>query len=94
MDERDLLTLLNSVGFPIVALYAFLKGYVVSPRELRAMEARYAELKARHDRLEEDVRKERAEMRAELAETRAILYRVLMGEVKPVHVNVQTPTGD
>ena len=94
MNGQDWLALLNSVGFPLVALYAYIKGYVVSPRELTAFEeryqetkrdgdSRYHELKARYDKLEAEVKEERAAMRGELAETRSILYRVLMGEIAP-----------
>jgi len=94
MDAQAWVTLLNSVGFPMVALYAFIKGYVVSPRELENLEeryreskederARYEELRSRYDKLETEFSAERAAMRGELAETRSILYRVMMGEIKP-----------
>ena len=83
MNGQDWLSILNSAGFPLVALYAYIKGYVVSPRELGAFGERYEELKARYDKLESEVKEERLSMRGELAETRSILYRVLMGEITP-----------
>ena len=83
MNGQDWLSLLNTLGFPLVALYGYIKGYVVSPRELGRVETLYGELKVRYDKLETEVKEERAAMRGELAETRAMLYRILMGEIQP-----------
>jgi hypothetical protein len=83
MDGQNWWQVLNSLGFPLVALYGYIKGYVVSPRELGRVEVLYGELKVRYDKLEAEVREERAVMRGELAETRAMLYRILMGEIQP-----------
>ena len=80
MTAQEWLSVLNTLGFPIVAIYAYIKGYVVSPRELIALQKNYDDIKTSHARLETEVKHERDELRKELAETRAILFRVLMGE--------------
>jgi hypothetical protein len=92
-NPADWLPLLNTIGFPLLAIYAHYKGWIVSPRELSAVQesakaeisatnAKYEDLKSRHDRLESESREERLQMRQELAETRSLLIRVLAGEIK------------
>jgi hypothetical protein len=83
MDAQQWLSLINTLGFPLVAIYGYIRGYVISPRERDAIIEQYHDLKSRYDKLEAEVKEERATMRAELAETRAMLYRFLMGDTKP-----------
>ena len=80
MTPQDWLSILNTLGFPLVAIYAYVKGYVVSPRELVALQRNYDDLKLSYNRLETEVKHERDQLRTELAETRAMLFRMLMGE--------------
>lgn len=69
----EILTVINTIGFPLLVIYAHFRGWIVTPRELAAA-LRYAEeLQARYVSLEQEVKADRAETRAELAQTRAEL---------------------
>lgn len=77
------LQVVNTVGFPLLVIYAHFRGWIVTPRELATLQRSYDELKARYDRLEAQMEAEKAQMRAELEETRTLLLRVLTGELQP-----------
>jgi hypothetical protein len=80
MDPQQVLSILNTLGFPVLAIWAYHRGYVVSPRELRIVLDQYQQLLQRTDRLESEISAEREAMRKELAETRALVISLLMGE--------------
>ena len=90
-DPIQWLQLLNTVGFPLLLIYAHFRGWIVTPRELGTLQRSYDELKARYDRLEAQVDAEKAQLRQELEETRTLLIRVLTGELRPALV--PTPGG-
>jgi hypothetical protein len=82
MDSQQWLSLINTLGFPLVAIYGYIRGYVISPRERDAIVEQYHDLKSRYDKLELEVKEERAAMRGELAETRSMLFSILIGDAK------------
>lgn len=83
MDPQQWLTILNTLGFPCLAIWAYHKGYVVSPRELRIVLDQYEHLKRRTDQLEAEIAAEREATRKDLAETRALVISLLMRD-KPI----------
>lgn len=85
-DPIEWLQVINTVGFPLLVIYAHFRGWIVTPRELATLQRSYDELRARYDRLEAQMEQEKAQMRAELEETRTLLIRVLTGDVRPAVV--------
>jgi hypothetical protein len=78
------LTILNTIGFPLLVIYAHFRGWVVTPRELNAAVKFSDDLQTRYTSLEAEVKADKADMRAELAqtrqelaETRSMLMRLL-----------------
>lgn len=68
--------LVNSAGFPLIAIYSFMRGWVVTGREFETTVANHhasqKDLKDRCDRLEK-----------KLDETQAMVVRILSGDVTP-----------
>lgn len=85
-DPLQWLQIINTVGLPLLLIYAHFRGWIVTPRELATLQRSYDELKERYDRLEAQMEQEKAQMRAELEETRTLLIRILTGELAPVAV--------
>lgn len=70
ITPQDVLTIINTIGFPLLIIYAHFRGWVVTPRELDAAVAQGKQIEARYVRLETEIATERAETRKELQETR------------------------
>lgn len=85
-DPIEWLQVINTIGFPLLVIYAHFRGWIVTPRELATLQRSYDELRARYDRLEAQLEQEKAQMRAELEETRTLLIRVLTGDIQPAAI--------
>lgn len=73
LTPGDVLTIINTIGFPLLIIYAHFRGWVVTPRELDAAVSYAKSIEDRYLRLETEISAERAETRRELQETRGEL---------------------
>lgn len=83
-DQLDtIVTALNLVGLPMVAIWAAHRGYLVTGREMKTLSDQYTRLQSRYELLEERMREEQSLLRQELEATRSQLIELLIrGEIR------------
>jgi len=88
------LTFLNTIGFPLAAIYAHYKGLIITKREFKTLENAYNELRESHKRLEKTVHEDRKHLfhelertRNELTETRQLLDKMMTASLMMPVIN-------
>lgn len=77
-DMDMIVSALNLVGLPLVLVWAAHRGFIVTGREMQAIQTQYERLQARYEALEERMQLEQSALRSELEQTRSQLIELLM----------------
>ena len=77
-DMDMLVSALNLIGLPLVLIWAAHRGFIVTGREMQAIQSQHERLQARYEALEERMQAEQLALRSELEQTRSQLIELLM----------------